>query len=90
MRGKAEAAPLQTTTPSGDTLGFIRCAVSRRVFKRNLLISLLVGTLLTLANQFDVILRGPVRANLLAKISLNFVIPFVVSSVSAYANRCGP
>ncbi len=61
-----------------------------RVFKRNLVIALIVGSLLTVANQFEVILRGSISVSLLVKICLNFAIPFVVSSVSAYVNRCGP
>jgi hypothetical protein len=54
------------------------------------MIALIVGSLLTVANQYDVRWRGPIPATLLVKICFNFVIPFVVSSVSAYANRCGP
>jgi hypothetical protein len=68
----------------------IGSALSGRVFRRNLLIALVVGILLTLANQSDVIVRGQVHAGLFVKICFNFLIPFVVSSVSAYANRCGP
>jgi hypothetical protein len=52
---------------------------------KNFVIAVVVGTLLTLANQFDVIVRSPVRTDLLVKICFNFLIPFVVSSVSAYA-----
>ncbi len=54
------------------------------------MIALIVGSLLTVANQYDVISRGPIPATLLVKICFNFAIPFAVSSVSAYANRCGP
>ncbi len=90
MRREAEATALAETIAGNAAVGAIRYAVSGRVFKRNLLIALIVGILLTLANQVDVILHGPVHAGLLMKICLNFVIPFVVSSVSAYANRCGP
>ncbi len=50
--------------------------------------ALIVGSLLTVANQYDLILRGSIHAILLTKICLNFAIPFVVSSASAYANRC--
>lgn len=90
MPPEAEAPPLGTTIPSEGASDFVGYALSGRVFKRNLLIALLVGVLLTLADQFDVMLRGPVHVNLLVKISLNFVTPFMVSSASAYANRCIP
>ena len=54
------------------------------------MIALIVGSLLTVANQYDMTSRGPISPTLLVKICVNFVIPLVVSSVSAYANRCGP
>jgi hypothetical protein len=90
MPTPTEAAAHAETLPNTESCGAIRYALSGRVFRRNVVIALIVGTLLTLANQFDVILRGPVDAGLFAKICFNFVIPFVVSSVSAYANQCGP
>jgi hypothetical protein len=90
MPRQPAASAIVQTAAANEVFGVIRYSFSGRVFKRNLLIALVVGTLLTLANQFDVILRGPVHVGLLAKMCLNFVIPFVVSSVSAYANRCGP
>jgi hypothetical protein len=59
------------------------------VLKRSLTIAFIVGCLLSLTNQMDVILREPLNARLGAKIVMNFVIPFVVSSVSALLNRKG-
>ena len=76
--------------PSNEALGTIQYAFSGRVFRRNLLIALIVGTLLTIANQFDVILRNPVHLSLLVKMCLNFAIPPCGVFGSAYANRCGP
>jgi hypothetical protein len=67
----------------------LRYVFSRGVLRRNLLIALVVGTLLSAANQWDVVLREPMSARLGAKIFFNFVIPFVVSSVSAALNRKG-
>ena len=54
---------------------------------RNLAIAAIVGCILSVANQFDVILRGPINARLYLRIAFNFLVPFVVSSVSAAANR---
>jgi hypothetical protein len=89
MRARAEAPPFGTTIPSEGASDFVRYALRGRVFKRDLLIALFVGILLTLTNHYDVVLGGQLRVNILVKICLNFVIPFVVSSISAYANRCG-
>ncbi len=95
LRGIDHARTVEALSPRATIDGsvspaLVRYSFSGRVFKRNLLIALLVGALLTLANQFDVILRGPAHGSLVVKICLNFLIPFVVSSVSAFANRCGP
>lgn len=69
---------------SSSALAYIYC---RRVLGRNLLIALIVGSLLSLANQFDVILSSPWTTLLGLKIALNFLIPFAVASVSAWLNR---
>ena len=61
--------------------------LSWNVFKRSLLIALVVGCLLSLVNQLDVILREPLSARVATKIAMNFVIPFAVASVSALVNR---
>jgi hypothetical protein len=67
----------------------LRYVFSSGVLRRNLFIALVVGTLLSVANQLDVVLREPMNARLGLKIFFNFVIPFVVSSVSAALNRRG-
>jgi hypothetical protein len=46
-----------------------------------------VGTLLTAINQGDVLLAGAVTAGVAAKCALNFVVPFLVATVSAVLNR---
>lgn len=65
----------------------IRFVFSRNVLRRNLLIALIVGCILSLANQYDVIGRTAVNARLVLKIFFNFLIPFIVSSASAAVNR---
>lgn len=90
MSRRVEAVALDKTILSNEVISAVRYVLSGRVLRGNLLIALIVGSLLTLANRFDVILRGAIHASLLVKICFNFAIPFVVSSVSAYANRCGP
>jgi hypothetical protein len=59
------------------------------VLKRSSTIALVVGVALSAINQADVILYGPLTRVLALKLGLNFVVPFVVSSVSAAANRPG-
>jgi hypothetical protein len=65
----------------------IRYVLSGDVLKRNLLIALAVGSLLSLTNQLDVILNRGFTARLVMKIIFNFLIPFCVSSASALLNR---
>jgi hypothetical protein len=65
----------------------IRYVFSPAVFRRNCLLAAIVGLLLTIANQLDVMLAQPVSFRLGSKILFNFLIPFAVSSTSAVMNR---
>lgn len=85
---RAYFAAQTKTSPDAPRPSALQYVLSGSVLRRNALIALVVGTLLTLANQLDVILRAPLDARLFAKICFNFVIPFAVSSLSAHANRC--
>ncbi len=64
-----------------------RYVFSPDVFKRNCLLAVIVGCLLTIANQLDVLLAKPFSFRLGTKILFNFLIPFAVSSTSALINR---
>ena len=88
MDMRADIAAQTKRFPDGPRPGALQYVFSGSVLRRNALIALVVGTLLKLANQLDVILRAPLHAPLFAKICFNFVIPFAVSSLSAHANRC--
>ena len=57
------------------------------VFRRNCLVAAIVGCLLTVTNQLDVLLVHPFSVRLGTKILFNFLIPFGVSSTSAALNR---
>ena len=57
------------------------------VLRRNLTIALIVGCVLSIANQYDLLLRVPLTASLLVKLFFNFLVPFIVSSSSAAVNR---
>lgn len=68
----------------------IRYAFRWQVFKRSSLLALVVGCLLTLTNQFDILLSQPFGFGLAMKIFFNFLIPFAVASAAAVMNRKGP
>ncbi len=67
--------------------GGIAHVFSREVFTRNCVLAAVVGCLLTIANQLDVLLVQPLSFRLGTKILFNFLIPFAVSSTSAFINR---
>lgn len=62
-------------------------ALSPRVVRRSLLLATVVGTVLSAANQGEAIVRGAVTGRMLLKVLFNYAVPFIVSSVSAAANR---
>ena len=65
----------------------LRYVFSGAVFRRSLIIAAVVGCLLSITNQGDVLLREPFGVRIGIKIVLNFLIPFTVASVSALVNR---
>ncbi len=67
--------------------GALRYVFGPAVFKRNCLLAAIVGCLLTIANQLDVLLAQPFTVRLGTKILFNFLIPFAVSTTSALINR---
>ncbi len=79
----------EQASKTGERVSALRYILGWSVAKKSLIIALVVGCVLSVANQFDVILREPLNARLAAKIFMNFVIPFVVASISAVANRKG-
>ena len=67
-------------------LRFLCCGPEMR---RNLTIALVVGSMLSVANQLDVILSGNLSGVVLLKILFNFLVPSPVTSVSCVVNRTG-
>jgi len=62
----------------------------RPVCGRAIIVALIVGTILMVINQADVILGGQLTALVIAKIGLTYLVPFSVSIYSALAaNRLG-
>ncbi|MCI0628883.1 MAG: hypothetical protein L0387_45770 [Acidobacteria bacterium] len=70
-----------------ERLGYVQYAFSTKVLVRSALIALVVGSLLTAVNQYEILLRGPYTSPLRIKVMFNFLVPFLVSSVSAAVNR---
>ena len=75
------------STKPGERDNPLRFIFSGRVVRRNLAIALVVGCVLSIANQYDLLLRAPLTASLMMKLFFNFLVPFIVSSTSAAVNR---
>jgi hypothetical protein len=65
------------------------CAIRYRpVLRRAITIALVVGTILTIINQGDILLRGAITLLVVVKICLTYTVPYTVSTASALmANR---
>ncbi len=62
----------------------LMCAILHRpVLRRATLIALIIGTILTIINQSDVLLMRAVTPLVLLKILLTYVVPYSVSTYSA-------
>ncbi len=55
------------------------------VVRRAIVVALVVGTVLCIINQGDVLLGGHVTAFVVAKMALTYLVPFSVSTYSALA-----
>ncbi len=72
------------TQDSGARCGW-HALVYRPVCGRAIRVALVVGTILMVINQGDVLLSGQLTALVPAKIGLTYLIPFSVSTYSALA-----
>ena len=82
------ARPYQFQRDASDPLCIVCAVLYRPVLHRAIYISLLVGTILTIINQGDVLLAGAVTPLVVAKILLTYAVPYSVSTFSALsANR---
>jgi hypothetical protein len=73
--GRAEAAPAFRCWLHG--------VMYPPVFRRALLVAAVVGTILFLINQLDVVVSGHLTPVVGLKIGLTFLVPFLVSTYSA-------
>lgn len=62
---------------------WLQLAARRDVVTRARRVALLVGTILTVFNQGDMILSGMLTPAVIAKIALTFCVPYCVSSYAA-------
>jgi hypothetical protein len=65
----------------------LRICARREHLRRTIRIALVVGTILTLINQLDVILRGDATSITWVKTGLNYCVPFVVSNLGLLAGK---
>ncbi len=56
------------------------------MLRRSLVVSLIVGTILTLINQGNFILSGEFQTAMAWKIPMTYAVPFVVASVGSLLN----
>lgn len=71
----------------GMILKCSRCAIRHRpVVRRSLMVALVVGSILTLLNQGDVIFSGSWGSALYWKVPLTYCVPFCVATYGALSN----
>ena len=91
-RGFAFKVPTAATGPdaggrAGQITKCIFCALRHlAMLKRSLTVALVVGTVLTLLNQGDIIFAGDWKAPLYWKVPLTYCVPFCVATYGALSN----
>ena len=65
----------------------LRICFRREHLRRTVKIALVVGTILTLINQLDVMLKGDATAITWVKTGLNYCVPFIVSNLGLLAGK---
>ena len=85
---RERARPYQFRRHVSDPLCLACAMLYRPVLRRAAYLALIVGTILTIINQGDVLLAGAVTPLVVAKILLTYAVPYSVSTFSALsANR---
>ena len=71
----------------GMTIKCSRCAVRHHpMLRRSLIVALVVGTILTLLNQGNILFAGDWKGPLCWKIPLTYCVPFCVATYGALSN----
>ncbi len=76
----------QSTISGASRTDALRCALSWPVAKRSLLVMVIIGSVLNLINQGDLLLSsGPINW---WKVILTYCVPFCVATFGAYCGIC--
>ena len=82
-----KSQPDVTSENAAPTVKCLTCALQHRpMLKRSIIAALVVGTILTLLNQGDVLLSGSWNNALYWKVPLTYCVPFMVASYGALSN----
>jgi hypothetical protein len=84
MSSPGSARPQTRAAALADALSYCRRPAHLR---RTLRIALVVGIVLTVINQADVLLAGHAGTGTFIKCGLNFVVPFIVSNLGLLSGR---
>jgi hypothetical protein len=80
----AERRPEQMTRPRiAAARTFLRHATARETVRRACGVASVVSPLLLLVNHLDLVLTGPLSLEVLRRLAMNFVVPYLVSSYSS-------
>ncbi len=82
-----KSQPGVTSQDAGVTVKCFTCALRHKpMLKRSFIAALVVGTILTLLNQGDVLVSGSWNNALYWKIPLTYCVPFLVATYGALSN----
>lgn len=71
----------------GTVIKCTRCAIRHRpMLRRSLMVAVVVGTILTLLNQGDILFSGSWNSALYWKVPLTYCVPFCVATYGALTN----
>jgi hypothetical protein len=62
----------------------LRLCVRARYLRRTVGVALVVGTILFVINQLDVVLRGHATPGVVLKVALTYLVPFCVSTTACW------
>lgn len=87
FRAKSQQTLADAEGPDESVTKCLSCALKHRpMLRRSMMASLVVGTVLTILNQGDLLLSGQWNSALLWKIPLTFCVPFLVATYGALTN----
>jgi hypothetical protein len=65
----------------------LQICLRREHLRQTIKIALIIGTILFLINQADVVLRGDATATTWLKVGLSYCVPFIVSNLGLLAGK---